>query len=459
MGVFAMLAQVIAICIFLGMFLLIILDQFERHIITLVSGALVLVLVFGLCMRSPATIWEALNLRSFFTAGFWYGAGEESTAGINWSTILFIAGMMIMVEGLGKAGFFRWLCLSLAKLVHYHVVPLLICFMCLSAVLSMFIDSITVVLFLATVTLELAQTMKFDPVPMILSEIFCANLGGAATMCGDPPNIIIGTSLGYTFFDFIENTGAIVAVCFAAVAVYFWLCFRKELLREERANGGPVVCPEPSSAITDHRAFGASAAVFLLAVVLLVTHAQTGLTVACIGVIVAALTLLVMALSHGRATVLEVIRGVDYKTLLFFIGLFVSVCGLEKTGVLDIIARFITNISGGHVATIVVIILWLSAVTSAFVDNIPFAATMIPVIRSIAAVEGMDVGVLAWALSLGTDLGGNATPIGASANVVGTSVSAKGGYPIGWGRYCKYCVPATILVMAVSTVCLFLRYL
>ena len=199
--------------------------------------------------------------------------------------------------------------------------------------------------------------------------------------------------------------------------------------------------------------------VFLIAVALLVTHAQTGLTVACIGVIVAALTLLVMALSHGRATVLEVIRGVDYKTLLFFIGLFVSVCGLEKTGVLDIIARFITNISGGHVATIVVIILWLSAVTSALVDNIPFAATMIPVIRSIAAVEGMDVGVLAWALSLGTDLGGNATPIGASANVVGTSVSAKGGYPIGWGRYCKYCVPATILVMAVSTVCLFLRYL
>lgn len=364
-----------------------------------------------------------------------------------------------MVEGLGKAGFFRWLCLSLAKLVHYHVVPLLICFMCLSAVLSMFIDSITVVLFLATVTLELAQTMKFDPVPMILSEIFCANLGGAATMCGDPPNIIIGTSLGYTFFDFIENTGAIVAVCFAAVAVYFWLCFRKELLREEHANGGPVVCPEPSSAITDRRAFGASAAVFLLAVVLLVTHAQTGLTVTCIGVIVAALTLLVMALSHGKATVLEVIRGVDYKTLLFFIGLFVSVCGLEKTGVLDIIARFITNISGGHVATIVVIILWLSAVTSAFVDNIPFAATMIPVIRSIAAVEGMDVGVLAWALSLGTDLGGNATPIGASANVVGTSVSAKGGYPIGWGRYCKYCVSATVLVMAVSTVCLFLRYL
>ena len=454
-----MLAQIIAICIFLGMFLLIILDKFERHYITLVSGALVLVLVFGVCMRSPAAIGEALNLRAFFDSGFWYGASEENTSGINWSTILFIAGMMIMVEGLGKAGFFRWLCLSLAKLVHYHVVPLLICFMCLSAFLAMFIDSITVVLFLATVTLELSKAMKFDPVPMILSEIFCANLGGAATMCGDPPNIIIGTSLGYTFFDFIENTGSIVAISFVFVAFYFWLCFHKELHRAELENGGPVACPAPGTAITNRAAFFASAGVFLLAVLLLVTHAQTELTVACIGVIVAVLTLVILGLTSGKKSVIEVIKGVDYKTLLFFIGLFVSVCGLEKTGVLDVIAQFITAVSGGHIAAIVAIILWLSAVTSAFVDNIPFAATMIPVIRAIAATGGIELDVLAWSLSLGTDLGGNATPIGASANVVGTSVSAKGGYPIGWGRYCKYCVPATILVMVISTACLFFRYL
>ena len=454
-----MLAQIIAIAIFIGMFLMIILDKFERQYITLTSGALVLVLVFGLCMHSPSAIWEALNLQSFFTSGFWYGASEESTAGINWATILFIAGMMIMVEGLGKAGFFRWLCLSLAQMVHYHVVPLLICFMCLSAVLSMFIDSITVVLFLATVTMELAQTLRFDPVPMILSEVFCANLGGAATMCGDPPNIIIGTSLGYTFFDFIENTGEIVLVCFVAVAIFFWLCFRKSLLRDECARSSEVTCPKPASAITNKPAFFAGASVFLLAVVLLVTHAMTGLTVACIGVFIAVLTLAALYFTSGKRAVVEIVKGVDYKTLLFFIGLFVSVCGLEKTGVLEMIARFITTVSGGHVSTIVVIILWLSAVTSAFVDNIPFAATMIPVIRSIAAVEGMDIGVLAWALSLGTDLGGNATPIGASANVVGTSVSAKGGHPIGWGRYCRYCVPATIIVMIISTVCLFFRYL
>ena len=182
-----MFAQIVAICIFLAMFMLIILDKFERHYVTLGSGALVLVLVFGICMRSMSAIWETLNFGAFFESSFWYGASEESTAGINWSTVVFIAGMMIMVEGLGKAGFFRWLCLTLAKLVRYRTVPLLICFMALSAFLAMFIDSITVVLFLATVTLELAQTMKFDPVPMILSEIFCASLGGAATMCGDPP--------------------------------------------------------------------------------------------------------------------------------------------------------------------------------------------------------------------------------------------------------------------------------
>lgn len=454
-----MFAQIIAIVIFLGMFLLIILDKFERHYVTLCSGILVLTIVFGVCMHSFHAVWETLNLGSFFERSFWYGVGEEATTGINWSTILFIAGMMIMVEGLGKAGSFRWLCLSLAKLVHYRIIPLLICFMTLSAILSMFTDSITVVLFLATVTLELSQTMKFDPVPMILSEIFCANLGGAATMCGDPPNIIIGTSLGYTFSDFITNTGVIVAICFVLMLAYFTLCFRKELGRAEQENGGAAACPAPATAITNRPAFFASAAVFLLAVVLLITHAQTELSVACIGVIVAVLTMIVSAITSGKETVAGIIKGMDYKTLLFFIGLFVSVAGLEETGVLDIIAQFISSVSGGSAAAIVIIILWVSAITSAFVDNIPFAATMIPVIRAIAAAEGMDISVLAWTLSIGTDLGGNATPIGASANVVGTSVSAKCGYPISWGRYCKYCAPATILVMLVSTVYLLLRYL
>ena len=272
-------------------------------------------------------------------------------------------------------------------------------------------------------------------------------------MCGDPPNIIIGTSLGYSFADFITNTGLIALISLFVILIYFYFAFRKELTAGSK-GGVPINCPDPKEAITDKRGFAISSVIFLCAVVLLVTHAQTGLTVAFIGVLIAAVTLI----AAGKDA-MKLLKGLDYKTLLFFIGLFVSVAGLEKTGVLEVIANFITSVSGGSAAVIVVIILWVSAVTSAFVDNIPFAATMIPVIRAIAAAEGMDIGVLAWALSLGTDLGGNATPIGASANVVGTSVSAKGGYPIGWGRYCRYCVPATVLVMAVSTAYLFLRYL
>ena len=454
-----MIAQAAALIIFVGMFVLIILDKFERQWITLVSGLLMLIVVFGICLHSPQAIVDTLNLKAFFVKSFWYGGEESASAGINWSTIVFIAGMMIMVEGLGHSGFFRWLCLSLAKAVHYHLVPLLICFMCMSGFLSMFIDSITVVLFLATVTIELSRMLKYNPVPMILAEIFCANLGGAATMSGDPPNIIIGTSLGYTFMDFISNTGAVVGISFLFALVYFWLCFRKELKTNEAAREGEVSCPEPSTAIESKPAFLCGILVFALAVVLLITHAQTGLTVSCIGVIVAALTVIAMVAMSGTKVIPKIFRGVDYKTLLFFIGLFVSVGGLEQTGVLEVIAHFISVISGGNPYVMTAIILILSAGCSALIDNIPFAATMIPVIQSLSATTGMALPTLAWTLSLGTDIGGNATPIGASANVVGTSVSAKNGHPISWGKYCKYCVPATVIVIMISLGCIYVRYL
>ena len=206
------MAQILAVVIFAVMFLLIVTEKIERHWVSLGCGLLMLVVVFGLCMHSPAAVWNTLGLQSFASVDLWYQASEgaETASGINWSTILFIAGMMLMVEGMGRAGFFRWLCLQLARLVKYKTIPLFLAFMVMSSVLSMFIDSITVILFLAAATVELSRILRFNPVPMIIAEIFCANLGGAATMCGDPPNIIIGTSLGYSFADFVANTGLIV---------------------------------------------------------------------------------------------------------------------------------------------------------------------------------------------------------------------------------------------------------
>ena len=448
-------AQILALVIFVVMFAMIVLDKIERHFVTLGCGILTLALVFGAAMQSMPAIESTLNLKSIFTVGFWYTTGhaEESSAGINWATIIFIAGMMIMVEGMAKAGFFRWLCMRLAKMVNYKPIPLFITFMIMSAILAMFIDSITVILFLAAVTVELAKLLKFNPVPMILAEIFCANLGGSATMCGDPPNIIIGTSLGYSFWDFLSNTGVIAAAGLVVTVVFFYFAYRKELVVADGEQVDPSTLPDPKEAIENKRDFIISSIIFGAAVILLVTHSQTGLTVAVIGAGIAVVTLL----AAGKSA-LELLKKVDYKTLVFFIGLFMVVGGLEQTGVLEIIAEMIGKASGGNLKPMLAIIIWVSAIASAFVDNIPFAATMVPVIKNLAATQGVDLSVLAWALAIGTDIGGSATPIGASANVVGTSVAAKNGHPVDWGTYCKTAAPATIIVVALSMIIIFLRY-
>lgn len=451
-----MLAKVLAVLIFVVMFSLIISEKLERHKVTLICAVLTSVFVFGVGMHSMSAFVATMNVKEIFTTAFWHvsGTAHESTGGINWATIIFLAGMMIMVEGMARAGFFRWLCMTIAKAVKFKVIPIFFAFMIMSFVLSMFIDSITVILFLAAVTVELAHLLKFDPIPMILSEIFCANLGGSATMCGDPPNIIIGTSLNYSFSDFVSNTGIIAATSLVVMLVYFYFVCGRKLVSAEGVSVDALMSESSEGIIKDKKAFTFSCIIFACAVILLITHAQTGLTVATIGVVTAILTIIAAGKDCGK-----VLKGVDYKTLLFFLGLFVVIGGLEQTGILEIIASFIEKISGGNIMVMIAIIIWVSAVASAFVDNIPFAATMIPVIKSISAATGADPSVLAWTLAMGTDIGGSATPIGASANVVGTSIAQKEGHPISWGKYCKVSVPATIIVITISMVMIFLRYL
>ena len=361
-----MIAQIFAVVIFITMFVFIVTEIVERHIVSLISALLTMIFVFGIGMQSMEAIWETLNISSIFSPGFWYAgaASHGSAAGINWETIVFIFGMMVMVEGMAHVGFFRWLCMRIAKMVKYKIVPIFFTFMILSFVLAMFIDSITVILFLAAVTIELAVLLKFNPVPMILAEIFCANLGGSATMCGDPPNIIIGTSLGYTFMDFVTNTGVMAFASLGCVLVYFYLVFKKDL-ESKAENMDYSNLPTPESAITDKNGFIISTVIFLVTVVLLVTHAQTGLTVSAIGTLVAIVTL---AFSGKNALIL--LKKVDYKTIGFFIGLFVVIGGLEQTGILEIVAGFIGKISGGSIVVMLAIIIWLSAIASAIVDSI-----------------------------------------------------------------------------------------
>ena len=449
-----MAAQIIAVIIFVIMFVLIVMDRIPRQWVTLGCAACTMIFVFGICMKSPAAMLQALNLKTIFTPTFWITSSEagEATTGVNWATIIFICGMMVMVEGMARVGFFRWLCMEIARLVKYKIQPLFVAFFIMSFCLAMFIDSITVILFLVAVTIELSRLMKFNPVPMVVSEIFAANLGGSATMCGDPPNIIIGTSLGYSFFDFLLHTGLIAAVSLVVILAYFYLVFKKELVQEAVID--PAKVPEPKTAITDKKGFIISAIIFACAVVLLVSHAATGLTVAFIGVFIALITM-ITSFKHLK----EIMGKVDYATLLFFIGLFIVVDGLEQTGVLTLIANLIAKLCNGNAAIMVAIIIWVSGIASAFVDNIPFAATMVPIIQTLSATQGVHIDTLAWSLAMGTDVGGSATPIGASANVVGISTSTKSGHPVTWGYYCKKAAPATCIVLLMSTAIIIIRYL
>lgn len=449
------LSQILAVVIFCLMFAAIIWGKIHRYIPALIGASLVIVVVFLIVMRSPEAVITTLNVKQLVMGRFWLPGHEPlESVGVNWQTIIFIAGMMVMVEGLSAAGFFRWICLTVAKWVNYQVIPIFIAFIVLSGFLSMFIDSITVLLFLASVIIELAKLLKFDPVPMIIAAIFAANTGGSVTMSGDPPNIIIGTAFGFTFNDFITHTGPIAWAGMVITVIFFYFVYRKTLAPKKLQENLKAAAkyPEPREAITNFPLFLINAGIFLLMIVLLITHAQTGMSVATIGMIITVLTLLV-----ARKSALHIIKRVDWRTLVFFLGLFICVGGLEQTGALKVMADFISDIAGGNSFIVVSIILWISAFMSAFVDNIPFAATMVPVLSGLAQ-QGMNLHTLSWALALGTDIGGNATPIGASANVVGTAIAEREGYKISWGRFCKTAWPGMMLVVGLCWLLLFLIY-
>jgi Na+/H+ antiporter NhaD/arsenite permease-like protein len=450
------LSQILAIVIFVGMFVVLIIGKVHRYIPALVGAAATVIIVFLVVMHSPETAVRVFNLAQMGHLNFWIPGREPlPSRGVNWQTIIFIGGMMTMVEGLGQAGVLRWMCLTVAKFVHYRIVPVFIAFMLLAGFLSMFIDSITVMLFMAAVTVELARLLKVDPIPLIIAQVAAANIGGSATMAGDPPNIIIGTGLGFTFMDFVENTGPISWAGMVLALGFFYLVSRSlfKTARPGELNGKDARYPEPREAISNRTQFLLDIGVLIIVVVLLVTHAETGISVALIGVIAFVLTLLVPKSDTAR-----IIKRIDWRTLLFFVGLFITVGGLEETGFLALIAEFIENISGGSLPIAMSIILWASAFLSSIVDNIPFAATMVPVVADLSAAAGVSPATLSWALALGTDIGGNGTPIGASANVVATAIAEREGYPVGWGRFCKTAYPAMIIVIGLVQALLLVRY-
>jgi Na+/H+ antiporter NhaD/arsenite permease-like protein len=450
------LSQIAALAIFVGVFITLVTGKVHRYIVALVGAALTLLVVFLGIERNLQAAVGALNLAELGRSTFWAGHYQPAVPyGVNWQTILFIGGMMILVEGLRGVRFFRWLCLNIAQIVNYRVIPISLLFMVLSGVLSMFLDNVTVILFMAAVTIELARLLKINPIPLIIAEIVASNAGGTATLIGDPPNIIIGTSLGLGFNAFLVNLAPIVWIGMAATLGYFYFRFRKEKLAvSSEVSISTAHYPRPGEVITNRNLFGIQVALLVLVVVLLIMHEQARLSVVSVSLIGAGATL-----AASRKGASSLIKGVDWRTLLFFLGLFIAASGLEETGLLQVLANYIGRVSGDSVVVATILILWVSALISAIVDNIPFVTIMVPVIVYLSQATAGTLSTFAWSLSLGACIGGNATPIGASANVVGIAVAEKTGYRITWKKFLNYAVPPTLIILVICNLMLMVRYL
>lgn len=378
--------------------------------------------------------------------------GRDLASIVNWDTLLFIFGMMVVIGTMERAGVFRWLGLHAVRAARLEPLRLFVVLPALAAVLSAFVDSITVMLFLGALTVEICRHARLRPLPLLIAEITAANVGGAATMVGDPPNVILGTRFGLSFLEFAMGTGVIAVVAVALVIACFAWLFRRDI-GDARAwfrdhpgrHARALAMLDPREAVGDRVLFAVGWIALGLVVALLVTHRLIGVPVGVVGASAAAFVLVIGGPTSRTPTILE---SVDWMTLVFFGGLFLLVGGLESTGALAALADSILD-TGGGLAVALTVILWMGAIGSSLIDNVPFAAAMAPVIAHLQAA-GLPLKPLVWAAALGTDVGGNATPIGASANVVGLAIYERTtGERVRWAEYVRVALPTTLLVVAV----------
>ncbi|EGJ46344.1 MAG: ArsB/NhaD family transporter [Flintibacter sp.] len=419
------LQQMIAVGVFLLVMAAIISEKVHRSVAAL-AGAVVLLLTHVLTIETAADY-------------------------VDLNTIGVLVGMMLFVAVVKSSGLFEYIAIWSAKLTRGQPMAILAVFAVITAVLSAFLDNVTTVLLIGPMTIAITQILEVNPVPFLLSQIMASNIGGTATLIGDPPNIMIGSAAGLSFADFIVNTGPVVLIILAVVVTIFFLMYRGNL-HVESENMEKVLTLDEKLTIKDASLLRKSVIMIVLVVVGFIFHAQLGIESATVALTAAGVMLLI-----GGQDAEDVILGVEWSTILFFIGLFVVVGGLNSTGVIAMLANGMLELVGDNEVLAIVLVLWASALISAFLDNIPFVATLIPMIQTMQQ-GGMDVLPLWWALSLGACLGGNGSLIGASANVVLAGVSAKNGYPITFMSYLKKGFPLMLLSVAICTVYLLIRF-
>jgi Na+/H+ antiporter NhaD/arsenite permease-like protein len=424
-------------------------------IATLVLLLVYLVIALELMHRTLAAfLGAALVMFVSYTAGtfdkrYFILSFEDAMRAIDLNVIFLLMGMMIIVGVLKKTGLFQWLAYKSYALARGNVFILAAILMTVTAVASAFLDNVTTMLLMIPVTIEIAVALRLNPIAFLIPEVFASNVGGTATLIGDPPNILIGSYARLSFVDFVTNLTGIVAICLVASLVYYVYWYKKSYLEAEVKDVPRTIAYlREEYRITNKKLLIMCLGLLGFTIFLFVIHGVLHMEPS-----IAALTGAMLLLAITRVDIVEMLEHeVEWPTLVFFMALFIVVSGAEETGLIQVIAEWVQQISGGSLVVAVLMVLWVSALASAAIDNIPFTATMLPIIAYLnQTIPGAESGILWWSLALGACLGGNGTMIGASANVVTVGLAEKAGYHISFLYYLKACfVPMLITIILCS---------
>lgn len=418
---------ILSAVIFIGAYALIISEKFDRTVIAL-SGAALMILLRILSQ-------------------------ETAIAEIDFNTIGLLVSMMIIVMITKRSGVFEYLAVKTVKMAKGEPYKIILLLSLITGILSAVLDNVTSILLILPVTLGVAKDLKINPVPFIIAEVFASNVGGTATLIGDPPNIMIGSAVGLTFIDFLKNVGGIAFLMLLITTYIFVLIYKKTLKTTEQAKV-KVMSMNENDCIKDKALLVKSLIVLAITITGFMLHGLLHYESASIALIGAAALLLI-----SKQKTQYILHEVEWKTIFFFIGLFIMVAGIKETGIIKMLAEGVLNLTQGDLVLTTMAILWVSAIASAFIDNIPFVATMIPMIKDMGAISGMDLNPIWWALSLGACLGGNGTIIGASANVIAIGMAEEHGHKISFAKFFKIAFPVMILTIVISTIYIFIFYL
>ena len=371
---------------------------------------------------------------------------------IDFNVIFLLVSMMIIVSITAKTGVFSYIANNFLKMTKGHPIKVLVVLGVFTAVVSAFLDNVTTVILIMPITFSIAKKLDINPVPFLMTEIFCSNIGGTATLIGDPPNIIIGSAAGFGFMDFINELTIIVAIIMFAVVSFLVACFKKQLVttKEKMLEAANI---DNNGVITDYVAMWRSVIVLAFVIVGFVLHDLTHIETSIMAMLGASILLF-----FEKPT--KIPEEVEWNTIFFFIGLFIIIGGLEATGGIKLMAQWIIDVTHGSQAIASMIILWGSGIISGIIDNIPYTATMAPMIAQMQVVMGSEYAYpIWWCLSLGACLGGNLTIIGAAANVIVSENAAKEGHPISFMGFMKYGVIVVFISLILSSAYIYLKFL